>query len=77
MPTRNEYEVRMEEIFLDLIDPESPSSIYKNKNYWQVGNVYDTLLDYLQYMVIVRKKKPVQYARDINKKVLERYQSSY
>lgn len=73
MPTRNEYEVRMEEIFLDLIDPESPSSIYKNKNYWQVGNVYDTLLDYLQYMVIVRKKKPVQYARDINKKVLDFY----
>lgn len=74
MPSLNEYAVKAKEVFDDLINRQSVNSIYVNGNYWQVGNVYDTLLDYMQYAVaqgtITQKK-----AQDVNKDVLVFYDS--
>lgn len=72
--TLDQYKVMAQQIFQDLITASSPNSIYSNSNYWQVGNVYDTLLDYMQYAV-TQGTMTLQVARNVNNRVIAFYDS--
>jgi len=70
--TLEQYKVMAQQIFSDLLCASSPNSIYTNSNYWQVGNVYDTLLDYMEYAV-TQGTMSLTTARNINQQVVTFY----
>jgi hypothetical protein len=73
-PSFDDYKSKAEDIYQDLTDATSPNSIFTRNNYWQVGNVYDSIIDYLQYAV-TQGIKTQQEAQDLNKRVIAIYYS--
>ena len=71
--TLEHYDIMAKELFLDLTNASCSNSIFKSGNYWQIGNVYDTLLDYMQYATTHGGKITLQDAQKLNSQVVALY----
>lgn len=70
--TPDDYRTLAGKIFIDLTTASSPNSIYVNGNYWQVGCVYDTLIDYMAYAV-TQGTMTRKAAQDVNHSIVVFY----